>query len=284
MSSKQRRYLGGEKEISARIEQEIINRDVWRDILDESDELLRHRYQLIYAIGAAVPLPGGAHRWRAAQCLLTKIAQTDELKKYLASHPKACKFNTESIAGEWPEVQFFDGKSLDSMLGGRSEQRRSPRLQDSLLPRLSEAIFNDPPHELKWLLDHPLKDDMKEGIIERELTPTLKTSLMTLPEQHMYDILALRGFLSGDVLRHCLLKRHRVDFGVARPGKKRLAVPFRFADTPDLRSEFAHPDCAIAFTILAYYHDGLSRKELIQALNSLMTLGENAQRNFYNCC
>ena len=77
-------------------------------------------------------------------------------------------------------------------------------------------------------------------------------------DQRLPDVLALRGFLVGGLLRHCLLKRHRVDFGVARPVKRRVAVPFRFADTPDERSEFAHPDCAIAFTVLANYYDGLT--------------------------
>lgn len=85
----------------------------------------------------------------------------------------------------------------------------------------------------------------------------------------------------GGLLRHCLLKRHRVDFGVARPVKRRVAVPFRFADTPDERSEFAHPDCVIAFTVLANYYDGLTRRELELALKTLLTLGGSAQRNVY---
>eukprot|EP00956_Cyclotella_meneghiniana_P007278 scaffold9913_cov36-Cyclotella_meneghiniana.AAC.17 len=58
----------GDKEIAARIDK-LINKDMWLDILDECDELLRHRYQLIYAIGTPVPLPGGAHRFRAIQAL-----------------------------------------------------------------------------------------------------------------------------------------------------------------------------------------------------------------------
>jgi hypothetical protein len=40
------------------------------------------------------------------------------------------------------------------------------------------------------------------------------------------------------------------------PGaRKRLAVPFRAADTPDPRSEFAQPDIALMYTILRYVQD-----------------------------
>lgn len=63
---------------------------------------------------------------------------------------------------------------------------------------------------------------------------------------------------------------------------KKLAVPFRAADTPSERSEFKQPDVALMLTHLAYYYDGLSLKELEQALKVLMGLGRNAQRSFYD--
>ncbi|CAN0109575.1 unnamed protein product, partial [Ascophyllum nodosum] len=42
----------------------------FRDILDECDELLHHRNQLIYAVGAPEPLPAQEHRSQASQTLL----------------------------------------------------------------------------------------------------------------------------------------------------------------------------------------------------------------------
>ena len=42
----------------------------FRDILDESDELLHHRKQLIYAVGALQKLPAQKHRAHAVQALL----------------------------------------------------------------------------------------------------------------------------------------------------------------------------------------------------------------------
>jgi len=249
----------GEHDIATHTEKDILERDIWYDIIDECDEVLRHRYQLIYAMGVSIALPGGANRWMAVQ-----------------ANPKACKLVKKS-SSRWAEVQFFDGEPLKRMLKGQLE-RRSPRLEGGLLEKVADAIICNPPHEMEWMRDHPLKEDIKKAMTKEEFSAD---TLHDLSDQRLSDVLALRGFLVGGLLRHCLLKRHRVDFGVARPGKLRVAVPFRFADTPDERSEFAHPDCAIVFTVLSYYHDGLTRRELEQALKTLLTLGGSAQRNFY---
>ena len=63
--------------------------------------------------------------------------------------------------------------------------------------------------------------------------------------------------------------------------RKRLAVPFRAADTPAERSEFAQPDVAILLTVLAYYYDGLSEQEFADAVEQLLRNGLNQQRRFY---
>ena len=36
-----------------------------------------------------------------------------------------------------------------------------------------------------------------------------------------------------------------------------MAIPYRASGIPAERSEFAHPDCAIIYTQLSYYYDGL---------------------------
>jgi hypothetical protein len=61
-----------------------------------------------------------------------------------------------------------------------------------------------------------------------------------------------------------------------------LAVPFRAADTPSERSEYAQPDSALVLTTLAYYADGLSFQELLEALRVLLSLGASAQRSHYD--
>lgn len=62
---------------------------------------------------------------------------------------------------------------------------------------------------------------------------------------------------------------------------KRMAVPYRAADTPSERSEFAQPDVAIVLTLLSYANDGLLKEELKQAVEQLLGKGETAQRDHY---
>jgi hypothetical protein len=63
--------------------------------------------------------------------------------------------------------------------------------------------------------------------------------------------------------------------------RKQLAVPFRAAHQPAERSEYAQPDTALCLTTLAYYYDGLTCKQLLDALRVLLSLGQNAQRECY---
>jgi hypothetical protein len=68
----------------------------------------------------------------------------------------------------------------------------------------------------------------------------------------------------------------------AATARKQLAVPFRAAHQPSERSEYAQPDTALCLTTLAYYYDGLTRKQLLAALKVLLSLGQNAQKACYS--
>lgn len=63
--------------------------------------------------------------------------------------------------------------------------------------------------------------------------------------------------------------------------RKRLAVPYRAADSPAERAEYAQPDVAILLTLLSYAYDGLSTKELQLAVQKLLKMGGNAQKQRY---
>ncbi len=63
--------------------------------------------------------------------------------------------------------------------------------------------------------------------------------------------------------------------------RKRLAVPFRAADTPAERSEWSQPDVALLLTHLATYHTGLTEAELHEAVAELLKMGPTAQDDFY---
>jgi hypothetical protein len=44
-----------------------------RDILDESDEILRVRYQVIYTMGLQAPIYDHPNRWLTTQCVLSRV-------------------------------------------------------------------------------------------------------------------------------------------------------------------------------------------------------------------
>ncbi|CAE8648543.1 unnamed protein product, partial [Polarella glacialis] len=236
-----------------------------RELLDESDEVLRHKYQLIYAVGSHVPLPDGTDRWLSAEALL-RVLRSARVLQVLNSDVAECKLSPER-----PEAF-----SRLRLLGGPKMEAACAQLYEVLAQELLET----PPYELAWLRCY-----LSNAIIRRFLTKpeASEADLPLLAPERRSVLLALRGFLACGVLRHCLEKRHRVDFGVRRSGGgKRLAIPFRASDTPSERSEFGHPDCAIVLTLLSYYYDGLSRSELKAAFRKLLECGQSAQEDLYD--
>ena len=104
-------------------------------------------------------------------------------------------------------------------------------------------------------------------------------------ESKWYEsLLSLRGLIGYGILEYCLSLRHRVNYGVdTREGNRRLAVPFVACDVPSDRSEFAHPDCALVFTMLSYLYDGLTHNQVREAIEMLLSIvGEDAQNINYS--
>jgi hypothetical protein len=249
------------------------------DILDESDEILRHKYNLIYSVGNHMGLEAGSHRWTVCQALLMAIKRDVHVRKLLQS-PALAKIETVDGLDDFnnfpafPRLRLLPGSELDSQKG-------------ELLRALANAVINDPPYELRWLRAcMSLKEDIVRFVTEeRETVRENLVSQYQADTPQFADLLALRGYLACGLLTNSLQQRHRVNYGVKRVGgatKKRLAVPFRACDTPSERSEYAHPDSAICFTTLSYYYDGLTRMELVTAFGVLLRLGLTAQETIYN--
>jgi hypothetical protein len=197
----------------------ILDGTRWMDILDESDELLHHRFQLIYAYGSVEELPSGPHRWQAAQSLLRIINSSGSVRDWMKRNPQFVAQTTDPFDEGFRPISITSRPSL-------------ARLIPEFYFVVAEALLDEPPHDLEWMKDHALKKDILASLVD-EASPSSR--VMELCDEERNDILALRGLLVGGILVHCLRKRHRVDFGVARPGKKKLSVPFRGADTPSLR-------------------------------------------------
>ena len=61
-----------------------------------------------------------------------------------------------------------------------------------------------------------------------------------------------------------------------------MAVPFRGSDTPSERAEYVQPDTLIIYTLLSYYHSGVSLAQIKEAVAALLSLGPAAQQAEYS--
>lgn len=244
------------------------------DMLDESDEILRHKYQLTYAVGNHQSLPSGSSRWNACLAVLLVVHQNERVKEILNQPNVSIK---EVNAFEMPGSRFTKFRLIpgDALSASRI----------MLLDAISRAILDHPTYEMMWMTNYKDKIIPTSSLIQFMIDPnTLDDNIEKLckDSRHYDDLLALRGLLACEILIHTLIKRHGVDYGInRRSGKKRLAVPYRAADVPSQRSEYSHPDVGIMLSQLAYFYDGLSRKEFEAALKCLFSKGEIAQIEIY---
>ena len=212
--------------------------------------------------GEVRELPSGPQRYSVAQALLAVFLFDEEVRQWLVKHPDTATVISSKRCEAFPIIRISTAILSEN-------DRSSFRLV------IAEALVKNPPYELDWLDNLP-------SMIDYMCKPEAFAISMKLPAAQMEQLLAIRGYLAGDMLSHCLSKRNRVDYGINEHGIKRISVPFRGADTPSLRSEFSHPDCTICWTILSYYSDGLIEEQLRQALETLLSLAPVTQTSFYD--
>jgi hypothetical protein len=246
---------------------DVTHNQGWIDLLDESDEMLHTRYQLVYARGGAGSLPSATFRSKAVQALFEALLD-ESIQMFVEQHTLA----------NWCEdekgVHLF--KSMRLLLGDDSQAQ-----SEELKRRLAKAVISKSPRDFHWLrTTEGIQRGFVSFMVEKDFD--VFDAKTKLPEYKFNALLAFRGLLAGGVLFHCLQKKHRVDFGVAPLAKKRLAIPFRGSDNPVLRSEFAQPDCAIVLTFVAYLAVGLSKDEFHECLTKLLEQGGIARREIYS--
>ena len=264
----------------------------WYDIIDECDEMLRQKYQLIYALGKQISLPQAKERWVAIQAVL-KVLQTHPGVANLLKEPNVAQRLVREAhgAGSFDDLRLLTGAALEAQAY-------------ALLKLLAQGVIEDPPYHMSWLKCVHGNEALRTVIIAFVTDPTQSIDLLTgndewlkleaelagtqgVAELERSQLYALRGLLAFDIMKHCLCRRHRVDYGIdsrrAMEGQLRVAVPFHASDTPKERAEYAHPDTLIVLTHLAYYHGGISPSNIKEALLKLLSLGgENAVTYEYN--
>lgn len=227
-----------------------------RDILDESDEILSVKYQLVYTSGVQEPIEHHPDRWHWIQEILHCAGkQASSLQK-----ENCGSLRVERPSGEttvYPTIRILDstaGKHLtkevakEMVLNGDRYRLLPMEVRQALL-----RFVNSKPGSV-----------MNMSVLQ-EYT---KTSIWK-------TILLLRGFLGCGILQFVFSKRWRVDYGLDLT-RSSLAVPFRAKDVPTLRADFGHPDVAIALTCLSYYYGGLVDDRLMLSFQLLLKLDNPA--------
>ena len=227
-----------------------------RDVLDECDEILHVKYQLIYTVGNQQEVDGGLQRWKTIQLILHLV------KKY-----------AENIFHSFNENIFYkpaERKSSFPQIRFQSDEPYS---------FLCEYIAND------WINLSSYRQEDRQRILSFILktNSSIDNLLKTFSEEDIQLFLIIRGLLSCEVLLVALKKRYHVNYGInLNPSFNRLmSVPFRAKDVPADRTEFGHPDLALILTQLSYYYSGLNDLQLTECF-SYLSEKENDPTSIYN--
>ncbi|KAI6125916.1 hypothetical protein EDD16DRAFT_1757564 [Pisolithus croceorrhizus] len=253
------KLLSVEKQLdnTTNIAEELLQTQRWihshaRDILDESDEILHVRNQLIYAIGSQRPLEGSPARWSTTQQILHLVKKHAPVLH--ADFPLGVEYEQcHRQCGAFPHIRILHeeaGRELISKIGKDIMHGQPCRIRPHVRIAIHHFITRTDvaPSEVQMIRD------CCEGT----------TMWMNL--------LHLRGLLASGILLFSLMERRwRVGYGLA-PSRTMLAVPYRAKDVPALRAEFSHPDVAILLTCLSYYYGGLGREQLGLCFERLLML------------
>ncbi|KAG1739525.1 hypothetical protein EDB19DRAFT_2025088 [Suillus lakei] len=238
--------------------EDILHTQLWldnhtRDILDESDEILHVRYQLVYTVGLQRSLQGHPDRWTTTQQVLSLVA------KHAARIMS--KFPTDSEVsickhGVFPFIRVLHPTAGEELVQWIAQDVISGGLENISFDQASLRV--------------------KQAVHQFIATENIRNASISLVEEHYRDtavwpgLLVLRGLLACGILVYALKERRwRVDYGLA-PKRTMLAVPYRAKDMPSLRAEFGHPDVAVTLTCLSYYYTGLTLQQLMLCFELLL--------------
>jgi Protein of unknown function (DUF3638)/Protein of unknown function (DUF3645) len=214
-----------------------------RDILDESDEILHVRYQLLYAVGQHRSVEDSPHRWTTVQQVLS-LAQ-NRVPEVRDEFPSGIVFEKRRDGG-FPTIRILQGIAGAALVGLIASDI------------LDGALFEFRPCHAY------ARQVILRVITEINITRADADFAKKYCEDQwpLKGLLLLRGLLAHGILLYALKERRwRVDYGL-NPSRTMLAVPFRAKDVPALRAEFGHPEVATVLTCLSYYYGGLSKYQL----------------------
>ena len=209
------------------VAQELQELQAWltstsRDILDESDELLHVRYQLIYTMGEQRPLDNGPDRWTITQNVFDRV-----------------RCHARQLHKKFPEeVELLKPHEVASREGGFSHVRLlGTAAAQELVSRIAEDVLNGGLENLPFVglsAQVPLRNAILRFIKEYHVDDQTCIKVKDLYSKTCLwkGLLLLRGLLAHGILVYVLSRqRWRVDYGLDSK-RSLLAVPYRAKVSP----------------------------------------------------
>ncbi|KAJ4476568.1 hypothetical protein C8R41DRAFT_923340 [Lentinula lateritia] len=230
-----------------------------RDILDESDEILHSKYQLIYTMGNQQPLEDHPDRWTTIQQVFSLVLR--HLKRLKDRFPMDIEV-LDNEPGSFPSLRLLKPAPGATLVEWLADDIMTGRLETIHFGFL-ESKDQEAVRKFVTCFD---VDNENVAIVKRCFESSGKWG----------SVLLLRGLLGQGLLAYVLTKRRwRVDYGLDLK-RSLLAVPYRAKDVPSLNAEFGHPDIALLLTCLSYYYQGLNKDQLLAAFQLLLNSDNTA--------
>ncbi|KAL2413203.1 hypothetical protein ABEF95_002207 [Exophiala dermatitidis] len=223
-----------------------------RDILDESDELLKPVYELVYTNGEANVLSGAPDRWFIALDILALVQRN--ARALHAACPSGIELESRGPAC-FPHFRVLNDEGarlLNHCLTQDIVARKLPSLPLGQCGPATLTALSSFLHELET-------DPADFDLVSKHFQGSTQLDLLYVA----------RGLLSHQVLTHALRKRWLVNYGLDRT-RCLAAVPYRAKSVPSPSAEFAQPETVILLTALSFYYSGIRVEDLRRCILMLM--------------
>jgi len=191
-----------------------------RDILDESDELLHVRYQLIYTMDEQRPIDNGPDRWTIIQTVFDLVRR--HARDLHNEFPKEVELLNRGASGEgnFSHVRLLGSSAAQKLVSLIAEDALNGQLENLNFVGLGSQIT--------------LRNAVFRFITQYHVDDEISTQV-----ENVYGgsplwkgLLLLRGLLGHGILVYVLRRqRWRVDYGLD-PKRSLLAVPYRAKVSP----------------------------------------------------
>lgn len=225
-----------------------------RDILDECDFTLAVKTQLIYPSGSQLTVDGHPDRWEVSMTILSLAAH--HLSDLAWEFPQSVDIMERPALAGFPMIYFLRNDVEDILVSRIVNDICSARTSTLPIDRftVSERMA--------------IRNFISREAIAHSDAEYISQLLPDLPKVRK-NLYLLRGLLVHGILLLCLRKRWNIEFGL-HPERDPMAVPFHAKGVPSDQAEWGHPDVAILFTCLAFYHQGLSKKQFRHSLQAVL--------------